>query len=150
MTRIDRRQFVGSALAATALTGMPALAQGEPIRIAYIDPLSGPFANVGDNGLNLFLRQRLAIEQTARRGQELGRAGGVGGLLILRLARDEEVAVLGIDDRARNERGGTLILFKLGRGHAGESGAVRKQTFGAAHRREARVDAQIRAKDVAE
>jgi branched-chain amino acid transport system substrate-binding protein len=64
MTRLDRRQFVGSAMAATALSGMPALAQGEPIKIAYIDPLSGPFANVGDGGLKQFQFEAARINAT--------------------------------------------------------------------------------------
>lgn len=57
MTHPHRRHVVGAigaGIAAAALPHMPALAQGGPIRMAFIDPLSGPFANVGDNGLKQF------------------------------------------------------------------------------------------------
>jgi branched-chain amino acid transport system substrate-binding protein len=42
----------------------------EPVRIAYIDPLSGPFANVGDSGLRQF---RFAAERINAEGGVLGR-----------------------------------------------------------------------------
>jgi branched-chain amino acid transport system substrate-binding protein len=42
----------------------------EPIRIAYIDPLSGPFAATGENGLNQF---RLVAEHINKAGGVLGR-----------------------------------------------------------------------------
>ncbi|MFC2967271.1 branched-chain amino acid ABC transporter substrate-binding protein [Acidimangrovimonas pyrenivorans] len=44
------------AAAAVALSGLGAatMAQADTIKIAYIDPLSGPFANVGDAGLKHF------------------------------------------------------------------------------------------------
>ena len=51
MTKITRRQIVGSGLAMAALSGLPARAQAGPVRIAYIDPLSGFMAPVGDSGL---------------------------------------------------------------------------------------------------
>jgi branched-chain amino acid transport system substrate-binding protein len=67
--RLTRRHFVGSGLAAAALSGTPAFAQGGPVRIAYIDPLSGPFANVGDNGLKQFTWE----------ADRINAAGGVAG-----------------------------------------------------------------------
>lgn len=69
MFTMNRRQFVGSGVAAAALAGTPALAQGEPVKIAYIDPLSGPFANVGDGGLKQFQFEAARINA----------AGGVNG-----------------------------------------------------------------------
>jgi branched-chain amino acid transport system substrate-binding protein len=54
-----------------ALLWLPAaLATDGPIRIAYIDPLSGPFANVGDMGLRHF---RFAAERINAEGGALGR-----------------------------------------------------------------------------
>src|SRR5690625_3945948 len=47
----------------------PAYAQGT-IRIAYLDPLSGPFANVGDAGLKHF---RYKAEQMNKAGGILGK-----------------------------------------------------------------------------
>jgi branched-chain amino acid transport system substrate-binding protein len=47
---LNRRTL--AALAAAALLSGPALAQkGETVKIAFMDPLSGPFANVGQNQL---------------------------------------------------------------------------------------------------
>lgn len=43
----------------------------DPIRVAYIDPLSGPFAATGENGLNQF---RFAADQINRAGGVLGRS----------------------------------------------------------------------------
>jgi branched-chain amino acid transport system substrate-binding protein len=48
--RIIRRALLG---AAVALVALPAAAQ-DSIKIAYIDPLSGPFANVGELGVHHF------------------------------------------------------------------------------------------------
>ena len=60
-----------SALALSAgLLSAPAQAQ-ETIRIAFIDPLSGPFASVGSNGLIQF---QFAAEELVNKK---------GGLLIL-------------------------------------------------------------------
>lgn len=42
----------------------------DPIRVAYIDPLSGPFAATGENGLKQF---RFAADQINRAGGVLGR-----------------------------------------------------------------------------
>src|SRR5215510_14309569 len=44
----------------------PGATPADPIRIAYIDPLSGPFAATGENGLNQF-RFRSDADRDARR-----------------------------------------------------------------------------------
>jgi branched-chain amino acid transport system substrate-binding protein len=69
MTRFTRRQIVGSGLAMAALSGLPARAQAGPVRIAYIDPLSGFMAPVGDSGL-----AHLQFE-----AERINAAGGVAG-----------------------------------------------------------------------
>lgn len=60
-------------LAAASIVFAPgALAQGakgEPIKVAYIDPLSGPFAQTGEQGLAEF---RFAVDQINKRGGVLG------------------------------------------------------------------------------
>jgi branched-chain amino acid transport system substrate-binding protein len=48
----------------------------EPVRIAYIDPLSGPFAAVGENGLQQF---KFAADHVNRVGGVLGRPFEVTG-----------------------------------------------------------------------
>ncbi len=48
----------------------PAAAPADAIRIAYIDPLSGPFAATGENGLNQF---RYAADAINKAGGVLGR-----------------------------------------------------------------------------
>jgi branched-chain amino acid transport system substrate-binding protein len=48
----------------------PAATPADPIRIAYVDPLSGPFAATGENGLNQF---RYAAEAINKTGGVLGR-----------------------------------------------------------------------------
>jgi branched-chain amino acid transport system substrate-binding protein len=47
-----------------------AATSAEPLKIAYIDPLSGPFAATGENGLNQF---RYAVDQINKAGGVLGR-----------------------------------------------------------------------------
>jgi len=56
-----------AAFAAAALVSSGAGAQN--IRVAYIDPLSGPFANVGEQGLAEF---RFAVDAINKRGGVLG------------------------------------------------------------------------------
>ena len=58
-----------AALAALALLAAVAQAQQPTIKIAYIDPLSGAFANVGEQGLAEF---RFAVEAINKRGGVLG------------------------------------------------------------------------------
>jgi len=48
----------------------PGAMPADPIRIAYIDPLSGPFAATGENGLKQF---RFAADQINKAGGVLGR-----------------------------------------------------------------------------
>ena len=48
----------------------PGASPADPIRIAYVDPLSGPFAATGENGLNQF---RFAADGINRAGGVLGR-----------------------------------------------------------------------------
>jgi branched-chain amino acid transport system substrate-binding protein len=60
-----RAAMAASAVAATLLLGAPAQAQ-DTIKIAYIDPLSGPGATVGEVGLKTF--QFLAEELNAKGG----------------------------------------------------------------------------------
>ena len=56
---------IHAALAA-AIVASPVCAWGETVKIAYIDPLSGAFANVGDSGLKHFTyaAERLSDEDT--------------------------------------------------------------------------------------
>jgi len=78
---IDRRQFGRLAAAlAVGLAAMPALA-ADPVRIAFIDPLSGPFAAVGTSGLRQF-------QFTA---DEINKAGGVLG--------GRKLEVIGFDNK---------------------------------------------------
>jgi len=66
---IDRRQFGRLAAAlAVGLAGMPALA-ADPVRIAFIDPLSGPFAAVGTSGLRQF---QFTADEINKKGGVLG------------------------------------------------------------------------------
>ncbi|MES1929951.1 branched chain amino acid ABC transporter substrate-binding protein [Salinisphaera dokdonensis CL-ES53] len=69
-----KRAAVGAILtSATALAFVApsvSMAAEEPIRIGYIDPLSGPFANVGDAGLKQF---RYLAEKMNAEGGILGR-----------------------------------------------------------------------------
>lgn len=78
---IDRRQFTRLAAAlAAGLVAFPALA-ADPVRIAFIDPLSGPFASVGTYGLHQF-------QFTA---DEINKAGGVLG--------GRKLEVIGFDNK---------------------------------------------------
>lgn len=95
MTRLNRRHVVGSigaGLAAAALARTPVLAQGGPVRMAYIDPLSGPFANVGDNGLKQFQFEAARINA----------AGGLNG---------RNIEIIGLDSKT-NPREAVVQLEK--------------------------------------
>lgn len=71
MIRSRKPGIFSSALIGLLLAISPfALAEDPPIRIAYIEPLSGPFANVGDAGLKHF---RFAAAQLNAEGGILGR-----------------------------------------------------------------------------
>jgi branched-chain amino acid transport system substrate-binding protein len=69
---MSRTKVVSIGLVALAVLAWiaPAAMSADPIRVAYIDPLSGPFAATGENGLNQF---RLAAEHLNRAGGVLGR-----------------------------------------------------------------------------
>jgi branched-chain amino acid transport system substrate-binding protein len=80
---IDRRQFTRLAAAfAAGLVAFPAFA-ADPVRIAFIDPLSGPFAAVGTSGLRQF-------QFTA---DEINKAGGVlGGRKLVVIGFDNKIS----------------------------------------------------------
>jgi branched-chain amino acid transport system substrate-binding protein len=82
---------LGFMAAALGLAALPASAQNT-VRIAYIDPLSGAFANVGDTGLRHF--QFLADKVNA--------AGGVAG--------GKKLEVVGFDNETNPEK--SLIVLK--------------------------------------
>lgn len=62
--------FTGTMVGLSMAISSFALADDSPIRIAYIEPLSGPFANVGDAGLKHF---RFAAEKLNAEGGIMGR-----------------------------------------------------------------------------
>lgn len=62
--------FTGTMIGLTMAISSITHAQEGPIRISYIEPLSGPFANVGDAGLKHF---RFAAEKMNEQGGILGR-----------------------------------------------------------------------------
>lgn len=62
--------FTGTMIGLSMAISSYALADDSPIRIAYIEPLSGPFANVGDAGLKHF---RFAAEKLNAEGGIMGR-----------------------------------------------------------------------------
>jgi branched-chain amino acid transport system substrate-binding protein len=80
---IDRRLFTRLAAAfAAGLVAFPAFA-ADPVRIAFIDPLSGPFAAVGTSGLRQF-------QFTA---DEINKAGGVlGGRKLVVIGFDNKIS----------------------------------------------------------
>src|SRR5882757_426113 len=68
--RLGRRQFTLAAGAGAASLAMPALAQGEPIKIGVIFPLSGP---AGPNGQAVTSAVKVAAEMINAKGGVLGR-----------------------------------------------------------------------------
>jgi len=89
---IDRRQFTRLAAAlAAGLVALPSLA-ADPVRVAFIDPLSGPFAAVGTSGLKQF-------QFTA---EEINKAGGVLG--------GRKIEVIGFDNKVSPKE--SLIQLK--------------------------------------
>lgn len=63
--------IIGILIAAVALAWLPpAASAADTIKIGYMDPLSGPFAATGENGLNQF---RYAAAQINKAGGVLGR-----------------------------------------------------------------------------
>lgn len=81
MTKLNRRALVGAGLAAPAIAIMPVRAQSGPIRMAFIDPLSGFMANVGDGGLKQFQFECARINA----------AGGMGGRQIETIGFDNKL-----------------------------------------------------------
>ncbi|QCK85790.1 branched-chain amino acid ABC transporter substrate-binding protein [Phreatobacter aquaticus] len=81
MSRLNRRQVIGSGIAAAALSTMPLRAQGAPVKIAFIDPLSGFMAPVGDGGLKQFEFEC----------ERINAAGGVAG--------GRKLEVVGMDNK---------------------------------------------------
>jgi branched-chain amino acid transport system substrate-binding protein len=82
MMSITKRVVTGIALLAVIAWLAPAAMPADPIRIAYIDPLSGPFAATGENGLNQFKYAAAAINK----------AGGVLGRQIEMVGFDNKVS----------------------------------------------------------
>ncbi|SFR62378.1 amino acid/amide ABC transporter substrate-binding protein, HAAT family [Marinobacter daqiaonensis] len=71
MTRKNKTGvFTGTMIGLTMAISSVTYADNHPIRISYIEPLSGPFANVGDAGLKHF---RFTAEQINKEGGILGR-----------------------------------------------------------------------------
>ncbi|GGY72545.1 branched-chain amino acid ABC transporter substrate-binding protein [Marinobacter zhanjiangensis] len=62
--------FTGTMIGLSMAVSTVTWADNHPIRISYIEPLSGPFANVGDAGLKHF---RFAAEKLNNEGGILGR-----------------------------------------------------------------------------
>ena len=69
MSRTKRFVTVALVLAIVAWLA-PAATPSDPIKIAYMDPLSGPFAATGENGLKQF---RFAAELINKSGGVLNR-----------------------------------------------------------------------------
>jgi len=62
--------LIGLVALAVVASLVPVARSADPIRVAYIDPLSGTFAATGENGLNQF---KFAVERVNRAGGVLGR-----------------------------------------------------------------------------
>src|SRR5262245_44241038 len=61
--------LIGLVAIAMVASLVPVAMSADPIKVAYIDPLSGTFAATGENGLNQF---KFAIERVNRAGGVLG------------------------------------------------------------------------------
>ena len=77
---LGRRTLTVGAAAGMASLAMPALAQGEPIKVGVIVPLSGP---AGPNGQGVFHAVQVAAEMVNAKG-------GVMGRKIMVIAKDDE------------------------------------------------------------
>ena len=62
--------FTGTMIGLSMAVSTVTWADNHPVRVAYIEPLSGPFANVGDAGLKHF---RFIAEKMNEEGGILGR-----------------------------------------------------------------------------
>ena len=78
--KLGRRHFTVGAAAGAASFGFPALAQGEPIKVGAIFPLSGP---AGPNGQGVAHAISIAAEM-------INAKGGVMGRKIVVVAKDDE------------------------------------------------------------
>jgi branched-chain amino acid transport system substrate-binding protein len=78
--RLGRRHFTFGAAAGAASFGFPALAQGEPIKVGAIFPLSGP---AGPNGQGVAHAVAVAAEM-------INAKGGVLGRKLVVVAKDDE------------------------------------------------------------
>ena len=78
--KLGRRHFTAGAAAGAASFGLPALAQGEPIKVGVIFPLSGP---AGPNGQGVAHAVSIAAEM-------INAKGGVLGRKIVVVAKDDE------------------------------------------------------------
>ncbi len=74
--KLRRRYFTAGAVAGAASMGIPAFAQGEPIKVGVIVPLSGP---AGPNGQGVFHAVQVAAEMVNARGGVMGRKLAVIG-----------------------------------------------------------------------
>jgi branched-chain amino acid transport system substrate-binding protein len=63
------QRMLGAAAFAAAMTLVSIPAHAQTVRVAYIDPLSGPFANVGEQGLAEFRFTVERINQSGRLGK---------------------------------------------------------------------------------
>src|SRR5437764_157141 len=77
---LGRRTLTLGAAAGMASLAMPALAQGEPIKIGVVVPLSGP---AGPNGQGVFHAVQVAAEMINAKGGVMGRKLSV-------IAKDDE------------------------------------------------------------
>jgi branched-chain amino acid transport system substrate-binding protein len=60
------QRIIGAAALAAAVALVSFAAQAQTVKVAYIDPLSGPFANVGEQGLAEF---RFAVDRINKSGK---------------------------------------------------------------------------------
>ena len=60
------QRMIGAAALAAAMALISFAAQAQTVKVAYIDPLSGPFANVGEQGLAEF---RFAVDSINKSGK---------------------------------------------------------------------------------
>jgi len=60
------QRIIGAAALAAAMALISLAAQAQTVKVAYIDPLSGPFANVGEQGLAEF---RFAVDRINKSGK---------------------------------------------------------------------------------
>lgn len=77
---LERRHFIVGAAAGAASLGLPARAQGEPIKVGVIVPMSGP---AGPNGQGVAHAVSVAAEM-------INAKGGVMGRKIVVVAKDDE------------------------------------------------------------